>query len=78
MHAVHLVVMHLQCEVDLCHLLGGAEEKPHKPKSSYPVSRPGFESRIPWYEAGVLTAWQWCQVTSLQFRGLSVCGRKQF
>jgi len=56
MHAAHLVVMHLQCEVEVCHLLGETEENHIKPKSGYPVSRPGFESRIPWYEVGVLTA----------------------
>ena len=40
-------IMHLHCEVEVCHLLGGTEENHIKPKSGYPVSRPGFESRLP-------------------------------
>jgi hypothetical protein len=56
MHAAYLVAVHLQFEVFLWNLPGGTEENYIKPKSGYPISRPGFESRMPRYEAGVLTA----------------------
>jgi hypothetical protein len=54
MHAAYLVAVHLQFEV-LWNLAGGTEENHIKPKSGYPISRQGFKSRIPRYEAGMLT-----------------------